>query len=812
MSTNITSNEFKLNKRRAKYYNIQEILNKNELNGSGSGCGCNCECGYKKDEKLIKALNDFDVLYRATCGILFNYVPKSGHPGGSISSGHFVQSLLFHSMNYDFKNPDAKDADLISYAAGHKAMGLYSAWALRNECMKVAAKDLMPDERHQLRIEDLLGFRRNPTTETPLYNKHKARSLDGHPAPLTPFVKLSTGASGVGITTSVGLAFGALDSYGADNAPWIHIIEGEGGLTPGRVQEMLAGAASAQIKNAIVHVDWNQASIDSNKVCREGDNVGDYVQWDPCELFYLNDWNVIFVADGFDYNQVLAAQYLAINHINKENNQPTAIIYRTTKGWKYGIEGRLAHGAGHEFCSNEFYKFLSECESHFGVSFPRFNGDKAAANVEKYFFDSLMVLREICEKNKGENGFANVIANELRNSRDRLQKLGRKLRADAPKLHEAIYNDQSITPANVPNELKLAPGKSVTLRGVLGDTLNYLNKKSGGAIVASAADLFGSTSINNVAAGLSEGYFNLEKNPKARLIMIGGICEDAMGGFMAGLSTFGNHIGVGSSYGAFIAALQHVPARLHAIGQEARKHYSGEAYNPFFIVCAHAGPKTGEDGPTHADPQALQLLAENFPKGTAVTLTPMGPDEIWPLTIAALKARVAVISPFISRPAENVIDRAKLGFPDASMAASGLYALRKANTGKRIDGTLVIQGNSVSETFIFEVLPKLDNEKLNLNIYYVSSAELFDMLPEQEKLAIFPEEHAMKAMGITEFTMPTMYRWITSEKGRKYTIHTFKKGHFMGSGQAHKVLEEAGLNAEGQFKAIMDYVNNYGSK
>ena len=33
------------------------------------------------------------------------------------------------------------------------------------------------------------------------------------------------------------------------------------------------------------------------------------------------------------------------------------------------------------------------------------------------------------------------------------------------------------------------------------------------------------------------------------------------------------------------------------------------------LVCAHAGLKTGEDGPTHADPQPLQLLQENFPHG-----------------------------------------------------------------------------------------------------------------------------------------------------------------------------------------------------
>ena len=121
-------------------------------------------------------------------------------------------------------------------------------------------------------------------------------------------------------------------------------------------------------------------------------------------------------------------------------------------------------------------------------------------------------------------------------------------------------------------------------------------------------------------------------NPEARrLLSIGGICEDAMAGIMAGLSTYGRHIGVASSYGAFIAPLGHIAARLHAIGGQARWSLAMEPYRPMILVCAHAGLKTGEDGPTHADPQPLQLLQENFPRGTAITLTPWEPQEVWPL-------------------------------------------------------------------------------------------------------------------------------------------------------------------------------------
>ena len=73
-----------------------------------------------------------------------------------------------------------------------------------------AAPDLLPDEsRQQLRLEDLLGFRRNPVTRTPLFLHHQAKALDGHPTPATPFIRVATGASGVGVPSSFGLALGA---------------------------------------------------------------------------------------------------------------------------------------------------------------------------------------------------------------------------------------------------------------------------------------------------------------------------------------------------------------------------------------------------------------------------------------------------------------------------------------------------------------------------------------------------------------------------------------------------------------------------
>ena len=762
--------------RRSEVVDITEVLN-----------------NYPLDASEKELFEKYDTIYRAVVAMLYNFVTCSGHPGGSISSGRFVSSLIFNTMNYDFSDPDRSDADIISYAAGHKALGLYAMWALRNEVVKAANPSLLPkNEKYQFRLEDLLGFRRNPINDTPLFKKFNSKHLDGHPTPATPFVKLSTGASGVGITTSAGLALGAIDYY--DKAPYVHVVEGEGGMTPGRVYEMLACLGTSNIKNFILHLDWNQASIDSDKVCREGSTPGDYVQWDPIELLYLNDFNVVYVPDGKDYHQVIAAQKRALEF---KNDQPTAIVYKTIKGWKYGIEGRKSHGAGHKFCSEEYFSTLKEFEGMFNVNIPCFTNLNSPAEIEEAYWKSLEFVRTAIEN----SDIAKPLADKILSAKANLDKIGRKPRDGAPNIDEVYKNAD---PSKVPSELLLEEGSQTTLRAQLGNTLNYLNKKSNGAIFASSADLAGSTSIANVAKGFGEGFFNSTSNAGSRLVAVGGICEDAITGMMAGVSTYGKHIGAGSSYGAFIAALGHISSRLHAIGNQAKQELNpNEPYKPYFLICAHAGVKTGEDGPTHADPQPLQLLEENFPKNTLVTLTPWDPQEVWYLVSAALKLRPAVIAPFVTRPNETIAKRKELNLAPASNSVTGVYALRKHNDAK---GAVVLQGSEVANDFIDTALPKFDADNTKLNVYYVSSAELFDALPLAEQEKIFPIADRQRALGITGFTMPTLYKWILSEKGRAASLYPFKQGHYLGSGRAEDVLKQAKCDGLSQYEAIKRHI------
>jgi transketolase len=753
----------------------------------------------------LDAFERFDLLYRSLCAMLYNYVPLSGHPGGSISSGRIASSLVFGGMDYDVSRPDGDEADVLSYAAGHKALGLYALWALRNEIVKVTSPGLLPrDERHQLRLEDLLGFRKNPQGMTALQKKLHVKALDGHPTPATPFVRLSTGASGVGLAASIGLAIGAVDRYGPD-APVIHVLEGEGGMTPGRVSEAMAAAGTMSLGNVVLHVDWNQASIDSNHVCRDGEEPGDYVQWDPAELAYLHDWNVIQVPQGMLFPEIASAQKQAAS---LANGQPTAIIYRTVKGWKYGIEGRASHGAGHKLCAEGFFDAIEPLLREAAAVLPRCAaenqrcaGGRKPGVMDECFWEAITVIRNELARS---TQVLEVLGGRLGAARERLASKKRTARAAAPR-REAVRELARRQARAIPEALRLKPGASTTLRGELGRALGWYNKESGGAFLIASADLMGSTSANVAGAGFGDGWFNARTNAGARLLATGGICEDAMTGILGGISSYGHAIGVGSSYGAFLAPLGHIAARLHAIGCQARRARTREDYNPLILVCAHAGLKTGEDGPTHADPQALQLLQGNFPSGTLITLTPWDPGEIWVLLSAALAKSPAVIAVFVTRPNETVPDRAALGLAPVAQAANGVYRLRGAR-GKRSAGTVVLQGSEVAFAFVRETLPLLLKEGIDLDAWYVASAELFDLLSPARREEIFPEKAGARALGITGFTLPTMHRWITSERGRAATLHPFRKGHFLGSGQAELVMKEAGLDGRSQSAAIKTFL------
>ncbi|MFH2069631.1 MAG: hypothetical protein ABIJ11_00265 [Elusimicrobiota bacterium] len=742
----------------------------------------------QQDGRLIERLF---IAYRSIVILLFNFV-QSGHPGGSISMGRMLMNLVFNkNTKMDFTDMDRPDSDVIGMAAGHKALGLYSFLGLMFNLVKLNDPKLYGSIKRKMRLEDLLGFRKNPATILPLMKRFNSHRLDGHPTPETPGVVVATGASGVGFGAIGGYAFAKKEYF--DNPPVINLIEGEGGMTAGRVHESLAHFWAMSVWNLIVHVDWNNASIDADAVC--SDNCrGQYVNWQPHKLGALHGYNVVLVENCRDNAHIRASMDYIFDKCIPRKESPGMIVYRTVKGEGY-MEGRKSHGAGYKFDSEEYFNAQKIFETVFNTKFVKTPGPVTPETREEYFYKNLLVIEEALKSDREllDFGFNGIIS-----GRDALNKENRKPKKDSADISVLLKKPELFDAKKPPEGIHQRPGDSITLREELGRILSYMNHASNGGLYGFAADLVGSTSLNLMCDHFSKGFFSCD-NPEGKIIPTG-ICEDGGSALVTGISATGHYIGVASSYATFMSPMGFTAARLFCIAYQAKK---GENMAPVILINAHAGLKTGEDGPTHACPQTLSIW-KSFSKlkCKVITLTPWDANEMWPLMITALRNRPALVVPFVTRPPEVIIDRKQYGFPDVSETVNGIYYVRRAKKSK---ATVLYQGAEVGVE-LPNVVTELDKEKIDVNVLYISSPELFLYLPQQKQDGILPVEFKRNAMAVTGFTIDTMYEYLLTEKGRDFSLHPFKKGVFLGSGPGGEVLKQAGLDVQSQIRAIKKFV------
>jgi transketolase len=410
--------------------------------------------GRKMSQEEFDIIERLFIAYRAIVIMLFNYV-QSGHPGGSISCGRIILNLLLNdNSKFDISDLNRKDSDVIGFAAGHKALGLYSFLGLIFEIVKLKDKKLYDSTKDKIRLEDLLGFRKNPVTVLPLMKKFNSRRLDGHPTPETPGVVLATGASGVGFGAFGGYAFAQKEYY--DNPPIINIVEGEGGMTPGRVHENLAHFWASKIWNLIVHVDWNNASIDSDNVCTDIDceQDGEYVNWTPYQLGLLHGYNTVYVENGRNNNHIKVSQdYIFENAISQKKN-PSMIVYKTLKGECY-LEGRKSHGAGYKFEAEGYYKSQEIFENTYNIKFLKAPVDSDGNIKEEYLYKNLYVIEDAL---KNDTKLLDFVFNKLIASKNRLDNANRRKKSTAadifvlsdkekinPKKHDIVIDAKAVT-------------------------------------------------------------------------------------------------------------------------------------------------------------------------------------------------------------------------------------------------------------------------------------------------------------------------------------------------------------------------------
>ena len=522
------------------------------------------------------------------------------------------------------------------------------------------------------------------------------------------------------------------------------------------------------------------------------------------ELFYLHDWNVVDVPDGLDFQQIVAAQRL---RRRSATGQPTAIVYRTVKGWQYGIEGKGLHGAGHKLCSDGFYDALGElhgaharaCCRRCEAARPALRGGPdGPAVMEECFWEALAARaqarsrtsRPTAEALAGAAARPPASGSTPRGARPRAGAPARRgrLRARASARRARSRPSSRCAPGSVDHAARRArPRAAATQPGV-----------AAGRCSSAAADLLGSTSVNADRRRLpARASGTPPRNPAVAH------CSRSAASARTpwpGSSPASRASGTTSASARPTArswrrsatsprACTPSAARRGAPSPATRTSRSSWSARTPGSRPARTAPRT----PTR---RPLQLLQENFPRGTAITLTPWDPQEIWPLMAAALARRPALIAPFVTRPNEPVLDRERPR-PRAGRRRrrSGVYRLRAPRrTG---DGTRRAAGERASPTpSSSEALPLLRAATAStLDVYYVASAELFDLLPRRAASAIFPEARAQRGDGHHRLHAADDVPLGPLRPGPRATLHPFAKGHFLGSGPGPRCSRRPGSTA-----------------
>ncbi len=210
----------------------------------------------------------------------------SGHPTSSLSSAEIMAALFFDEMRWDPGDPGARDVDRFILSKGHAAPVLWAA------LYEAGAID-----------EDLDRLRRLDS------------SLEGHPTPANPWIRVATGSLGQGLAAANGMALAdRLDGIDAR----IYCLMGDGECSEGSVWEAAQFAALQGLDALVAIVDVNGLEQSGPTPYRDQSAV-------LAGRFRAFGWRALEV-DGHDLEALLAALRQA------RDAGPTVILARTVKG------------------------------------------------------------------------------------------------------------------------------------------------------------------------------------------------------------------------------------------------------------------------------------------------------------------------------------------------------------------------------------------------------------------------------------------------------------------------------------------------
>src|SRR3989344_567463 len=224
--------------------------------------------------------------------LIITSVAGSGHLTSCLSSVELMSCIFFDAMQKD---------DEFILSKGHAAPLLYSTYA----------------ESGFIKRKELLTLRK---LDSP---------LEGHPTPNFPFVKVSTGSLGQGLSAGVGIAI----AQKKEKKGKTYVLLGDGECAEGSIWEAANLATMNQLNNLIAIVDIN--GLGQSQETMHNHNVSAYER-----KFKAFGWHTQSI-DGHSIKEILRALHYA-----KESSKPFAILAKTLKGKGISrLEGKLGwHG------------------------------------------------------------------------------------------------------------------------------------------------------------------------------------------------------------------------------------------------------------------------------------------------------------------------------------------------------------------------------------------------------------------------------------------------------------------------------------
>ena len=210
----------------------------------------------------------------------------SGHPTSCMSCADIVTALFFHEMRWDPAAPVARNVDSFILSKGHAAPML---WAVLSEAEAI--------------------------DEDPMTLRQLHSTLEGHPTPANPWVRVATGSLGQGLAAANGVALAnRLDGIDAR----VFCLLGDGECSEGSVWEAAQFAALQRLTNVVAIVDVNALGQSGPTPYRHDTGVF-------ARRFEAFGWHTTEI-DGHDMGAIVDA--LA----ERDHGRPIAIIARTEKG------------------------------------------------------------------------------------------------------------------------------------------------------------------------------------------------------------------------------------------------------------------------------------------------------------------------------------------------------------------------------------------------------------------------------------------------------------------------------------------------